>query len=267
MCTGKNMGARINACILAFIFLIAPWSLIPFSISDTTVELEPEEVESQSSAIMFPWTPGTAYIDSTFENLNNDIVTAIVLTDQLNTLHEWQIAHGLLIPQVEANGNQELVETVPSQGILEHRTIMLPGQIIPKLAGVPGVRAVFPDPGAPEPYDSAPILSPTSVRSGELHGATDVWDNGMNGSGVIVAVADSGIDFAHPDLNGTQARYDNSSSPYHGWPLMHDPMSILLWLRDAKAYPQDDKSWWSDTSDTDVDANNDSVLDGTDFEI
>ena len=147
------MGARINACILAFIFLIAPWSLIPFSISDTTVELEPEEVESQSSAIMFPWTPGTAYIDSTFENLNNDIVTAIVLTDQLNTLHEWQIAHGLLIPQVEANGNQELVETVPSQGILEHRTIMLPGQIIPKLAGVPGVRAVFPDPGAPEPYD------------------------------------------------------------------------------------------------------------------
>ena len=261
------MGARINACILAFIFLIAPWSLIPFSISAPTVELEPEEVESQSSEIMFPWNPGTAYIDSSFENLDNDIVTAIVLTDQLNTLHEWQIAHGLLIPQVEAIGNQELVQTVPSQGILEHRTIMLPGQIIPKLAGVPGVRAVFPDPGAPEPYDIDSSFSPSSVRSGELHGATDVWDNGMNGSGVIVAVADSGIDFAHPDLNGTQARYDNSSSPYHGWPLMHDPMSILLWLRDAKAYPQDDKSWWSDTSDTDVDANNDSVLDGTNFEI
>ena len=144
---------------------------------------------------------------------------------------------------------------------------MLPGQIIPKLAGVPGVRAVFPDPGAPEPYDIDSSFSPSSVRSGELHGATDVWENGMNGSGVIVAVADSGIDFAHPDLNGTQARYDDSSSPYHGWPLMHDPMSILLWLRDAKAYPQDGKSWWSDTSDTDVDANNDSVLDGTNFEI
>ena len=54
-----------------------------------------------------------------------------------------------------------------------------------------------------------------------------------------------------------------TTSPYHDWPLMHDPMSILLWLRDAKAYPEDDKSWWSDTSDTDQDSNNDSELDGT----
>ena len=29
----------------------------------------------------------------------------------------------------------------------------------------------------------------------------------------------------------------------------------------------DDKSWWSDTSDTDVDSNNDSELDGTGFKI
>ena len=86
------MGARINACILAFLLLIVPWSFSPFSESDIVDELEPDEVESQSSSIMHPWSPGTAYIDSSFEILNTEIVTAIVLTDQLNTLHEWQLS-------------------------------------------------------------------------------------------------------------------------------------------------------------------------------
>ena len=244
-----------------------PWSpLVPNPSSDSVIELE-NRLEVPYDNSLPPWNPGTALIDPAFENLNSDIVTAIVLTDRLLSLHEWQLEHELLIPQEPSKGSDILVDVFPTQGILEHRTVKIPGTLIPKLSGVPGVRAVFPDPGIPEPSGHSVDVFPTSVRSGELHGATTVWENGRNGSGVIVAVADSGIDFAHPDLNGTQARYENSSSPYHGWPLMHDPMSILLWLRDAKAYPEDAGSWWSDTSDTDVDSNNDSELDGTGFKI
>ena len=247
--------------------MVVPWTHFPTFPSSDTILLNDAEIDSPVSSMLHPWSPGTAFIDSSFENLDSEEVTAIVLTDRLQTLHEWQTERGLLIPQAAESGDDKLVESFPSQGILEHRTVILPGQLIPKLSGIPGVRAVFPDPGAPEPYDTDSLISPTSVRSGELHGATDVWDGGRNGTGVIVAVADSGIDFAHPDLNGTQARYDNSTSPYHGWPLMHDPMSILLWLRDGQAYPENTGSWWSDTSDTDIDANNDSLLDGTGFSI
>ena len=263
----SNMGVRIQALLLVFVLMIMPWSaLVPSTSSDSVIELE-NTIEVQSANYLPPWNPGNALIDPSFHNLNSDIVSVIVLTDRLLTLHEWQLEHGFLIAQSPSKGSDKLVEVFPSQGILEHRTVNLPGSIIPKLSGVPGVRAVFPDPGIPETSDFTVDVSPSSVRSGELHGATDVWDNGRNGSGVIVAVADSGIDFAHPDLNGTQARYNNVTSPYHDWPLMHDPMSILLWLRDAKAYPEDSGSWWSDTSDTDLDSNNDSELDGTGFKI
>jgi hypothetical protein len=40
------------------------------------------------------------------------------------------------------------------------------------------------------------------------------WAAGYTGAGVDVAVLDSGIDFAHPDLNGLQARVIDPESPY-----------------------------------------------------
>ena len=65
----------------------------------------------------------------------------------------------------------------------------------------------------PEPFSSN-NLETTSVKSGELHGALDAWSEGVNGTGVKVAIVDSGIDFAHPDLNGTQARVNDSNNSY-----------------------------------------------------
>ncbi|GIS44909.1 MAG: hypothetical protein Ct9H90mP16_19790 [Candidatus Poseidoniales archaeon] len=39
------------------------------------------------------------------------------------------------------------------------------------------------------------------------------------------------IDFAHPDFNGTQAVLDDPNSPYDGWGIMHDPISLVRWQR------------------------------------
>jgi hypothetical protein len=38
------------------------------------------------------------------------------------------------------------------------------------------------------------------------HKADKAWDKGFQGEGVNVAIVDTGVDFAHPDLYGTQAR-------------------------------------------------------------
>ena len=62
---------------------------------------------------------------------------------------------------------------------------------------------------SPEPYGILPIEPTPNTEDPEIHGANDAWEMGFSGEGMIVAVADTGVDFAHPDLNGTQARVDS----------------------------------------------------------
>ena len=190
------------------------------------------------------------------------VAKPMVLTRDLAALHEWQVEHDLLPPQ--APGDLEFV--APSSGIVEHRRVEMPGPMVAKLAGVPGVFAVFEDATGPEPVGALPG-GPTTVKSGQIHGATDAWGRGYNGTGVRVAVADSGIDFAHPDLNGTQAILSDANSPYDGWGIMHDPVSLVRWMRDGLAYPGATNSWWVDTTSTDADADNDSSLDVNGWDI
>jgi hypothetical protein len=64
------------------------------------------------------------------------------------------------------------------------------------------------------------------------HESQLAWDKGYTGEGVKVMVNDTGIDFAHPDLMGTQARVTDPSSPYYGWPLQYDQFSMWLYARD-----------------------------------
>lgn len=59
------------------------------------------------------------------------------------------------------------------------------------------------------------------------------WDMGYRGEGVRLAVLDDGIDFAHPDLMGTQAIYNSTEKPeYNGWPYIMDPFSMRAWFYD-----------------------------------
>ncbi|HEC34120.1 MAG TPA: DUF11 domain-containing protein [Chloroflexi bacterium] len=64
------------------------------------------------------------------------------------------------------------------------------------------------------------------------HKAEVAWDRGYDGTGVTVAVNDDGIDFAHPDLMGTQKIYSSTvHSEYNGWPMAFSPFSMwLYWL-------------------------------------
>jgi subtilisin family serine protease len=202
----------------------------------------------------------------------DELVEPMVLTYNLANLDEWQRSVGYPPTQAKAKSGQQLIDAEPSRSVLEHRSIEIPGRLVAKLVAVTGVAGVYRladelAPGLSEGELSENGFQGASVRAGLLHGANEVWSEGVNGSGVTVAVADSGIDFAHPDLNGTQARVDNVSSPYDGWPLMHDPVSIRLWLRDGVAYPGSAASWWSDTTETDFDADNDSILDNNSLNL
>jgi len=66
-----------------------------------------------------------------------------------------------------------------------------------------------------------PSLKTLKVK--DIHGASAAWAKGFNGKGIVAAVVDSGVDFSHPDLQGSQARIQNG--PYEGWPFAYDTIS------------------------------------------
>ena len=150
----------------------------------------------------------------------------------------------------------------------------VPAAELAKLAGAPGVVAVLdagpkPPPVPVEPdLPHAPAISRDKIRaalksaaaykpSAPLRrkpdtpapeswwgngfiGVHEAWKLGYDGSGINVAVIDTGVDFAHPDLTDTAARVDNPASPYHGWPICFDGYSMTVYARTGST----DGTWY-----------------------
>ncbi len=93
-----------------------------------------------------------------------------------------------------------------------------------------------------------PALYDAYKKSLEELGVEDAWDMGYTGKGVKVAVIDSGIDFATPDLIGTQARVSDSRSPYFGWPIVVDLASLSSHQQNISVY----NTQYANTISTDV---------------
>ena len=217
--------------------------------------------------------PNSPWIESSlFDRIDsgNEDVRVTVITRSLSVLNQWQYNHGAIEEQKPANSGESIVSLDPAEGV-NHRTFWMDSEIFHKLPGVPGIIAILDAQNSPEPYDTKPFatppgLNPESVRSGEIHGAIGAWERGYTGEGMVVAVADTGVDFAHPDLNGTQARVSDSKSPYFGWPLMFDHNSMYYWLVNGEAYPSR-STWYADTSTIDYDNNTDGILDISGYNI
>lgn len=263
------------AFVLAFLMLASPASALMEG-SNSEIGEPSDAVDNQVypisspsiDSVIQPWVESTLYQRAESEL---DLLRVTIITRSLATLNQWQYDHGAIEQQKPANPGENLVAIDPIDGEINHRTFWMDSNLLPKLTGVPGVIAILDAQNSPEPYDITPFetppgIGPESVRSGEIHGATDAWERGYSGEGMVVAVADTGVDFAHPDLNGTQARVLDSSSPYHGWPLMFDHNSMYHWLVNGDAYPSR-STWYADTSNLDYDNNTDGILDISGYNI
>ncbi|MGB9636692.1 MAG: S8 family serine peptidase, partial [Thermoplasmata archaeon] len=90
-------------------------------------------------------------------------------------------------------------------------------------------------------------VSPSMYFATQHHHADAAWALGATGGGVNIAIVDTGVDFANPDLQGTQARVTDPSSPYYGYPIVFDSSSMLIYLYFNGLAPLG-YSWYADTS-------------------
>jgi hypothetical protein len=99
------------------------------------------------------------------------------------------------------------------------------------------------------PVNYTPKAAPQPNGWGDVnygHKSKAAWDKGYTGQGVKVAVIDSGIDFAHPDLQGTWA-VEPAGKPNAGWPIAFDDTSMAHY---ALSGGDTSGTWYVDTSFT-----------------
>ncbi len=121
--------------------------------------------------------------------------------------------------------------TVPYEAISPEQAVQLraqaeaaPPTIRPENDSSAGAKPAPSAKGGPEPKGWHDIW--------RNHSAKEAWDLGYTGKGVKVAVLDTSVDFAHPDLQGTYAVYEKG--PYTGWPEIFDPYGVNLWSQDVR---------------------------------
>ena len=96
---------------------------------------------------------------------------------------------------VDSVGGKTLVDLPIIDGV----SAKIPAEALQHLRGVPGITQV--EENAPIGFHGAPSSS-TSHRIQKVVNSDKLWETGVNGSGVTVALLDTGVYAAHPDLAG-----------------------------------------------------------------
>ncbi len=206
----------------------------------------------------------TPTLEKIIKNTHKDEkISVYIVTDDIKALGKDLRSMGINTPIGTTDVDEKI--KLPFRAIILYLT---PGEI-KKVSTLPEVIKIFNHPKAEiqvtpneekELIDGkiGNVLNPRNFRTRGIyqtlhHGAQDAWMQGFMGSNVTIAIIDTGVDFAQPNLYGAWAVEQNSASPYYGWPIVYDSWSAYLYLMynmtGMDAYYQTGMpSWYVNTS-------------------
>lgn len=137
----------------------------------------------------------------------------------------------IIVPTTDVSELYGLLKDYQYEGLIGDRvssyenlavpTLEVPISLVPKLSLLDSVIGVYEYPTTiskdrllesmfdgenSDALSGIPGDEPMSVWDAQNHNLEQAWSDGYTGAGVIVGMPDSGVDFGHPDLRGTQAR-------------------------------------------------------------
>jgi|GEM_PF-2317360 len=187
---------------------------------------------------------------------SKSMVKVTILTRNVGAVNP--ILSKYLTTELEGRRVSPSLRTDTRSGVPVTKTVTLPYSALKEIASVPDVIGLYKY-TQPVPADiDNPDISMAQQNLNEMkvagtlppqpmdyttpveHHADEAWSMGYEGDGVNVAVVDTGVDFANPDLVGQWAVDNNPNSSYYGWPIMWDPVSMDLLER----YFTADNDWW-----------------------
>ena len=281
----ESNGKKVISVFLVGLMLFSGLSVLASAVSNgSTVTASQETANTPASAITNAEVQKeNAWVNkidpSLIDGVNagsKDMVKVTVLTKDMGAVNP--IISKYMSQNIEGKRVTPTLKTDTVSGVPVTKTITVPYYALKDIASVPSVMGVYRF-APPVPADihnqvlteaqqhleqmkaegDVPPM-PMDYTTPVEHKADAAWSMGYSGSGVNVAVVDTGIDFANPDLMGQWAVDNNPNSSYYGWPIMWDPVSMDLldgyftagndW--DRFPYPifasYGESSWYSDTT-------------------
>lgn len=140
------------------------------------------------------------------DKIDDRLLNVTSSSDVVDVLVKYDGPAGELKAQAAISKADSFAELVEVYDSLNMMRVKLVGNAIPKVAASRYVSGIWSNEML-NVTPSNPMGSTVASTDGnytqliDLIGARNFWDQGYNGSGVVVAVLDTGIDFLHPDLD------------------------------------------------------------------
>ncbi len=146
----------------------------------------------------------------------------------------------------EAPGIDTLRSIPKGIGVKQVRAILARGGPAALLEQARAEKQVLQNAERQQPVQKLPqnnlSVEPRAKNLLDVHDVMRARLAGFAGQGVTVGVVDTGVDFSHPDLAGTQAVINNTG-PYAGWPFAYDTVSGVRYALDPNSTIGPDNYW------------------------
>lgn len=193
--------------------------------------------------VLIPWPLWSAPLSARLQSVLTTAVEPVPVIVRLKSMDARARVQGMsrresrqtLVANLKQQARQSggpLAEFLRQQGVPNPKSLWLINglafsaspQLIAQLASWPEVELISVDQTVPRP-----IIFPAAVAGVEWNidmiGAPQVWAQAIDGSGVVVASLDTGVDVDHPDLSGNWRGGSNSwFDPYENTMLPYDPV-------------------------------------------